>query len=109
MIPIFAAGPARAIREGPGILAGPAGIVITRGNAMSLRGHRQKISDHHFVEANERVMNSPGPERRPVPVQEMAVRILAEPVPLDALPEFGDALVERLFFCARSMKVSARS
>src|SRR5215467_1530176 len=108
VIPVFAAGPAFAVSEGPGILAGPPGIVIARGNAVSRRGHREKIGDHHFVEANKRMVDAPGPKGRPVPVQEVAVRCLAEPVPFDAFPEPGDALIERLFFWVRSMKVGAR-
>src|SRR5690348_1695924 len=109
MTSIFRSGPAFAISNGPGILAGPAGIVVARRNPVCPRGHRQKISDHHFIEPNQRMVNAPSPERGPMPIQEMALRRLAKPIPFDAFPEFGDALIKRLFFPTRSMEVGARS
>src|SRR6266849_7588051 len=73
MTAILGGGPALAIRESHRVLASPAGIVIARGHAVRRRGHRKEIGDHHFVEANERMVDAPGPERRPVPIQEMAL------------------------------------
>ena len=98
VIPVLGAGPSLAIRESHGILACPAGIVITGGNAVCRRCHCKKIGNHHFVEANERMVDTPSPKRRPMPVQEMALRRLAIPIPLDALPELGDALMQSDFF-----------
>ena len=59
---------------------------------MRRRGDRQQVDDHRLVPPDQRVADVKCMPRRPVPVENLAVRCLAEPVPLHRPPERGDGL-----------------
>src|SRR6266481_3643138 len=84
MISIFAARPAFPIVNCRLRLPSPSGIVKIDRHAVGGRSHGQQVGDHHLIESDQRVMNLPSPLRRPVPVNKIALRRFAIPVPLNS-------------------------
>ena len=73
VVTIGAAGPAGTVVERGLRLSGPAGIIEIGRHGVSGRSDGEQISDHHFVESYEWMVNLPRPLGRPVPIQEIAL------------------------------------
>src|SRR5678816_3911314 len=81
VVPIRRARPPSAILQRSLFLSRPPGVIHLSRHAMGWRSHREQIRNHHFVESDQRMMDCPRPLLRPMPVQEIALRILPIPVP----------------------------
>lgn len=46
--------------------------------------------------------------RRPMPIKHLTIRRLAEPIPLDFMPELGDGLADLVFFLRIAVEKLAR-
>src|SRR6476660_3871468 len=109
VISVDRTGPAPTIIDCRLRLSRPSGVIHINGNTVGWRRHRQQISNHHFVETDERMVDLVAPFFRPMPVNEITFRIAAIPIPLDCVPELCNALIEVLFCTAASLKVLASS
>ena len=85
-------------------LTRPAAVVQFCRHAVSWRSDCKKISYKGFVPADETVVDYPFLVRRPVPVEIVAVRGLAVPVPLCFFPDSADAFPDGPFVIVVAVK-----
>ena len=76
---------------------------------MRRRSDRQQINDHHLIESRKRMIDVPGPMRRPVPIERIALRRASVPVPFHRFPQPRDSLVKRFFSRVLLVQILPRS
>src|SRR5690606_12123622 len=91
-IPGRRAAPQLSIANVPLGRAGEARVVELGRYGVRRRSDREQVHDHRLVPADQRMVDVESMIRRPVPVEHIAVALLAIPTPLDVSPQARDGV-----------------